>query len=40
MKGAGIIRNRKDKTTLEQLTIQLEEINQKVQVKEGKLERY
>ena len=38
-KDAGIIRNRKN-TTLEKLTIQLEEINQKVLAKEGRLKRY
>ena len=36
-KDAGIIRNRKEKTTQEKLTIQLEEINQKV--KEERLKR-
>ena len=39
-KDAGIIRNRKKKTTQEKLTIQLEEINQKVLAKEGRLKRY
>ena len=39
-KDAGIIRNRKEKPTLEKLTIQLEEINQKVLAKEGRLNRY
>ena len=37
---AGIIRNRQEKTTLEKLKIQLEEINQKVLAKEGRLKRY
>ena len=35
-----IIRNRKKRTTLEKLTMQLEGINQKVLVKEGRLKRY
>ena len=39
-KDAGIIRNRNEKTTREKLTIQLEEINQKVLAKEGRLKRY
>ena len=39
-KDAGIIRNRKEKTTQEKLTIQLEEINQKVLAKKGRLKRY
>ena len=39
-KDAGIIRNRKEKTTKEKLTIQLDEINQKVLAKEGRLKRY
>ena len=39
-KDAGIIRNGKEKTTQEKFTIQLEEINQKVLVKEGRLKRY
>ena len=39
-KNAGIIRNRQEKTTLEKLTIQLEEINQKVLAKERILKRY
>ena len=38
-KDAGICRNRKEKATLEEI-IQLEEINQKVLVKEGRLKRY
>ena len=39
-KDTGIIRNSKEKTTQEKLTIQLEEINQKVLAKEGRLKRY
>ena len=39
-KDDGIIRNRKEKTTQEKLTIKLEEINQKVLAKEGRLKRY
>ena len=39
-KDAEIIRNRKEKTTQEKLTIQLEEINQKVLANEGRLKRY
>ena len=39
-KDAGIIRNKNEKTTWEKLTIQLEEINQKVLAKEGRLKRY
>ena len=39
-KDAGIIKNRKEKTTQEKLTIQLEEINQKALAKEGRLKRY
>ena len=39
-KKAGINRNRKEKTTQEKLTIQLEEIYQKVLAKEGRLKRY
>ena len=39
-KDVGIIWNWKDKTTLEKLTIQLEEINQKVPAKEGRLKRF
>ena len=38
-KDAGIIRNRK-KSIQEKLTIQLEEINQNVLVKEGRLKKY
>ena len=38
-KDAGIIRNRK-KTSQEKLTIQLEEVNEKVLAKEGRLKRY
>ena len=39
-KNAEINRNRKGKTTQEKLTIQLEEIYQKVLAKEGRLKRY
>ena len=39
-KNAGIIRNRKEKTTQEKLTIQLEELYQKVLAKERRLKRY
>ena len=39
-KNAGINRNRKVKTTQEKLTIQLEEIYQKVLAKDGRLKRY
>ena len=39
-KDNGIIRNRKEKATQEKLTIQLEEINQKVLAKERRLKRY
>ena len=39
-KNSGIIWNRKEKTTHEKLTIKLEEINQKVLAKEGRLKRY
>ena len=39
-KNAKIDRNRKEKTTQEKLTIQLEEIYQKVLAKEGRLKRY
>ena len=39
-KNAEINRNRKEKTTQEKLTIQLEEIYQKVLAKEGRLKRY
>ena len=39
-KDAGVIWNRKEKTTQEKLTIKLEEINQKVLEKEGRLKRY
>ena len=39
-KDAGIIRNKNEKTTRGKLTIQLEEINQKVMAKEGRLKRY
>ena len=37
---AGIHRNKKEKATQEKITIQHEEINQKVLVKEGRLKRY
>ena len=39
-KDTRIIRNRKEKITQEKITIQLEEINQKVLAKEGRLKRY
>ena len=39
-KDAGTIRNRKEKTTQGKHSIELEEINQKVLVKEGRLKRY
>ena len=39
-KNAEINRNRKEKTTQEKLTIQLEQIYQKVLAKEGRLKRY
>ena len=39
-KDAGIRRNKKEKVTQEKITIQLEEINQKVLEKEGRLKRY
>ena len=39
-KNAGINRNRKEKTTQEKFTIQLEEIYQKVLAKEGRFKRY
>ena len=39
-KNAEINKNRKEKTTQEKLTIQLEEIYQKVLAKEGRLKRY
>ena len=39
-KDAGICRDRKEKATQEKITIQIEEINQKVLVKEGRLKRY
>ena len=39
-KDAEIIWNRKEKTTQEKLTIQLEEIKRKVLAKEGRLKRY
>ena len=39
-KETGICRDKKEKATQEKITIQLEEINQKVLVKEGRLKRY
>ena len=39
-KDDGIIRNRKEKTTREKLTIQLEEINQKILAKEERSKKY
>ena len=39
-KGAGICRNRKEKTTQEKITINLEEINQKVLAKKRRLKGY
>ena len=36
----GIIRNRREKVTQEKLAIQLEEIEQKVLAKEGRIKRY
>ena len=39
-KDRGICRNRKEKTTREKITVQLEEINQKVLAKEKRLKRY
>ena len=39
-KNAEINRNRKEKTTQGKLTIQLKDIYQKVQAKEGRLKRY
>ena len=39
-KDAGIFRNKKEKATQEKIAIQLEEINQKVLAKEGRLKRY
>ena len=39
-KNAGICRDKKEKVTQEKITIQLEEINQKVLAKEGRLQRY
>ena len=37
MKDAGICWNKKEKATGEKITVQLEEINQKVLAKEGRL---
>ena len=39
-KDSGICRNKKEKATQEKITVQLEEINQKVLVKERRLKRY
>ena len=39
-KDAGICWYKKEKATREKITVQLEEINQKVLVKEGRLKRY
>ena len=39
-KDAGIYWRNKEKATQEKITIQLEEINQKVLTKEGRLKRY
>ena len=39
-KDSGTQRNKKEKATQEKLTIQLVEINKKVQAKEGRLKRY
>ena len=39
-KDAGISRNKKEKATLEKITVQVEKINQKVLAKEEKLKRY
>ena len=39
-KYAGTFRNKKEKATQEKIIIQLDEINQKVQAKEGRLKRY
>ena len=39
-KDAGICWNRQEKATREKITVQLEEINQKVLAKEGRLKRY
>ena len=39
-KDAGICRNKKERATQEKITVQLEEIYQKVLVKEGILKRY
>ena len=40
MEDAGIIKNKNEKTKREKLAIQLEEINQKILAKEGRLKRY
>ena len=39
-KNAGISRNKKEKATQEKITVQVEEINQKLLAKEGRLKRY
>ena len=39
-RGAEISGGKKEQTTWEKITVQFEEINQKVQVKEGRLKRY
>ena len=39
-KDAGTCRDKKAKATQEKITIQLDEINQKVLAKEGRLKRY
>ena len=39
-KDAGTYRDKKEKSTQRKITIQLEEINQKVLAKEGRLKRY
>ena len=39
-KTAGTSRDKKEKATQEKVTIQLDQINQKVQAKEGRLQRY
>ena len=39
-KDAGIYRNKKERAAQEKITVQLEEINQKILVKEGRLKRY
>ena len=39
-KDAGICRDKKERAAREKITIQLEEINQKVLAKEGRLKKY